>query len=127
MSDSTRLLVIPALCVAAAICGTGVRAESWQPSAGNTQTPIWPGAAPDAKPVPAQEKVTVSKKLLAGMPTTAVTNVTRPTVTIYAPEGKNTKAAIIVIPGGGFEMLAIDLEGTEICNWVTSEGITWFY
>jgi acetyl esterase/lipase len=45
-------------------------------------------------------------------------------MTVYAPEGQNTGAAIVVIPGGGFEMLAIDLEGTEICDWVTSRGVT---
>ena len=41
-----------------------------------------------------------------------MTNVTRPTITIYAPEGKNTGAAVVVFPGGGFQILAIDLEGT---------------
>jgi acetyl esterase/lipase len=117
-------MMIPALCVAAAIFTAGVRAESWQPSAGHTQTPIWPGVSPDAQPVPGQETVTVSTELLAGKPATAVTNVTQPTMTLYAPEGKNTGAAVIVIPGGGFQELAIDLEGTEPCDWLTSKGIT---
>ncbi|HEY1560157.1 MAG TPA: alpha/beta hydrolase [Caulobacteraceae bacterium] len=53
-----------------------------------------------------------------------MTNVTRPTMTVYAPKGRNTGAAVIVIPGGGFQMLAIDLEGTEICDWLTSRGVT---
>src|SRR6185312_5637162 len=47
-----------------------------------------------------------------------------PTMTVYAPTGKNTGAAVVVIPGGGFEILAIDLEGTEACDWLTSNGIT---
>ena len=54
----------------------------------------------------------------------AVTNVTRPTMTIYAAKGANTGAAVVVIPGGGFQLLAIDLEGTEVCDWLTSKGIT---
>ncbi len=54
----------------------------------------------------------------------AVANVTRPTMTVYAPSGKNTGIAVVVIPGGGFQILAMDLEGTEICNWLTSRGIT---
>jgi acetyl esterase/lipase len=40
------------------------------------------------------------------------------------PNGKNTGAAIVVFPGGGFQMLAIDLEGTEVCDWLTSKGVT---
>jgi acetyl esterase/lipase len=53
-----------------------------------------------------------------------VTNVTRPTMTIYSPLGKNTGAAVVVIPGGGFMGLAIAFEGTEACDWLTSKGIT---
>ncbi|HEY6517080.1 MAG TPA: alpha/beta hydrolase [Steroidobacteraceae bacterium] len=49
---------------------------------------------------------------------------TRPTITVYAPRGKNTGAAVVVLPGGGFEGLAMDLEGTEACDWLTSIGIT---
>jgi acetyl esterase/lipase len=86
--------------------------------------PIWPGAAPDAQQVPGPETAKVSDKLLAGRPVTAVTNVTRPTMTVYAPKGKNTGAAVVVFPGGGFQILAMDLEGTEACDWLTSRGIT---
>jgi acetyl esterase/lipase len=45
-------------------------------------------------------------------------------MTVYSPTGKNTGAAIIVFPGGGYEILAIDLEGTEACDWLVSRGIT---
>ena len=45
-------------------------------------------------------------------------------MTIYSPEGKNTGAAVVVFPGGGYLDLAIDLEGTEICDWLTAKGIT---
>ncbi len=53
-----------------------------------------------------------------------VTNVTRPTMTVYSPTGKNTGAAVVVFPGGGYQMLAIDLEGSEVCDWLTPKGIT---
>ncbi len=97
----------------------------WQPSPGHTQIAIWPGPPPDAQPVPGPESVqTDTKSLIAGKPTTGVTNVTRPTMTVYSSTGKNTGVAIVVFPGGGFEELAIDLEGTEVCDWLTSEGIT---
>jgi len=45
-------------------------------------------------------------------------------MTVYAPTGKNAGAAVVVYPGGGYQILAIDLEGTEICDWLTSRGIT---
>lgn len=108
------------------LAGAGARAQTtvWQPAAGHTQVPIWPGAAPDPQAVPGPETMNVSQKLLAGKPVTAVTNVTQPTMTVYAPTGKNTGAAVVVIPGGGFQILAMDLEGTEACDWLTSNGIT---
>jgi len=45
-------------------------------------------------------------------------------MTVYSPKGKNTGIAVVVFPGGGYNCLAIDLEGTEICDWLTSKGIT---
>ncbi|HEV2989914.1 MAG TPA: alpha/beta hydrolase [Candidatus Angelobacter sp.] len=98
----------------------------WQPSPGHTQVPIWPGAVPDAQPVAGPEiaKTTGKEFLVAGKPATGVSNVSRPTMTVYLPNGKNTGAAIVVFPGGGYQGLAIDLEGTEVCDWLTPKGIT---
>ena len=67
---------------------------------------------------------TSPKPQFAGKPVTGIYDVSRPTMTLYAPSGKNTGAAVLVLPGGGFEVLAIDLEGTEACRWLTSNGIT---
>lgn len=97
----------------------------WQPSPGHTQVPIWPSTIPDAQPVPGPETMKIdSDFVVAGRHVTGVFNVTQPTMTVYAPKGERTGAAVLVFPGGGFEGLAIDLEGTEVCDWLTSEGIT---
>jgi len=112
------------LCLLLTCVSVQAKASVWQPGAGHTQLPLWPGAVPDAQPMPGPEEASPSKKLLAGKPVTAVTNVSRPTMTVYAPKGNNTGAAVVVFPGGGFQILAIDLEGTEICDWLTSRGIT---
>ena len=120
-SEDVRVALLFALCVTG-IQSAAVQAGPWQPSAGATQTPIWPAAAPDPQPVPGPEAVALSKDPVGEV--ASVTNVTRPTMTLYAPQGKNTGAAVVVIPGGGFQDLAIDLEGTEICDWLTSKGIT---
>jgi len=45
-------------------------------------------------------------------------------MTVYSPKGKNAGAAVVVFPGGGYRILAIDLEGTEVCDWLTAKGIT---
>jgi len=98
---------------------------SWQPSPGHTQLPIWQGRAPDAQPVPGPETLKIdSDFFVAGRHVTGVFNVTQPTMTVYAPTEKNTGVAFLVFPGGGFQGLAIDLEGTEVCDWLTSAGIT---
>jgi acetyl esterase/lipase len=120
LAKSERLLVV--LC--ALIACSGVHATVWQPAAGHSQIPVWPGTPPDTQPVPGAETEAASTHLVAGHPWTAITNVVRPTMTVFAPQGKNTGAAVVVFPGGGFQVLAIDLEGTEVCHWFTSIGVT---
>lgn len=59
-----------------------------------------------------------------GNPLLWVCSVSKPTMTIYSPKGKNIGVAMVVFPGGGYNALAMDLEGTEICDWLNSIGIT---
>jgi acetyl esterase/lipase len=114
-------VLIFALCVLFAIVSKFALADSWQPSAGHTQVPIWPGAVPDALPNPKPESV--------GPPEgrewwPRANDVSRPTITMYAAKDRNSGVAMVVFPGGGYQFLAMDLEGTEICDWLTSRGIT---
>ena len=73
--------------------------------------------------VPGPEYVT-NVTTPAGKPLIWVCNVAQPTMTVYSPKGTNTGVAMVVFPGGGYNALAMDLEGTEICDWLTSKGIT---
>jgi acetyl esterase/lipase len=108
-----------------AFVGLSAQTPAWQPSPGHTQVPIWPGAVPDARPVTGPETIkTDAKDLVAGKSWVYINNVSRPTMTVYSPQGKNTGVAVVVFPGGGYQILAIDLEGTEVCDWLTSKGIT---
>ncbi|MGA9814607.1 MAG: alpha/beta hydrolase [Terriglobales bacterium] len=118
--------LLVALCVVFAFGGLSAQTPAWQPSPGHTQVPIWPGVVPDAQPVadPENETKTETDALVAGRPWVWVRKVSRPTMTVYSPTGKNTEAAVVVFPGGGYSILAIDLEGTEVCDWLTSRGIT---
>jgi acetyl esterase/lipase len=99
-------------------------AAFWKPPQGYVQVPIWPGVAPDAPALIEPESFSKVDTLVAGRPWWWVTNVSTPTMTFYPAKGKNTGVAVIVFPGGGFMGLAIDLEGTEICDWLTSKGIS---
>lgn len=104
--------------------------SAWRPSPGHTQVPIWPGVPPDAQAVKGPEvSGTVvdsagNPKLVGGRPWTYVDRVSQPTMTVYSPVNRNTGTAVVVFPGGGYNILAIDLEGTEACDWLTSRGIT---
>lgn len=109
---------------------TAAGQSAWQPSPGHTQMPIWPGVIPDARPIAGREMSgtvvdsTGRPKLVGGRPWIYVDSVSKPTMTVYSPTGTNTGAAIVVFPGGGYNVLAIDLEGTEVCDWLTATGIT---
>jgi acetyl esterase/lipase len=87
---------------------------------------LWPNGAPGAQPNPQPEADTTSAKdnLIAGKPLVRLGNVSAPTLTLYVPHAGNTGAAVVVFPGGGYRILAMDLEGTEVCDWLNSAGIT---
>ena len=98
----------------------------WQPGPGGTQVPLWPENVPLAKPDSGDRPETTGN----GSPTVGgrrwhwATYVTRPTMTVYRPKGRNTGATMLVLPGGGFRAVAMDLEGTEVCDWVIRQGMT---
>ncbi|PTY03755.1 xylanase [Opitutaceae bacterium EW11] len=88
---------------------------------------LWPGKAPgETAPLPPEADMTTpSDRLVAGRHVTRLGNVSMPTLTIYSPEpAKNTGTAVLVFPGGGYSILALDLEGTEVCEWLNSIGVT---
>jgi acetyl esterase/lipase len=117
--------LIVAFCLVFSLRSLNAQPAVWQPSSGHTQVPIWPGEAPDPQPVTGPEAMEIdANSLIAGKPVTGVKNVTQPTMTVYAPTGKNTGAAVVVFPGGGYQILAIDFEGSEVCDWLTAKGIT---
>jgi acetyl esterase/lipase len=124
------VVVIVALCLGS--CNvqsekTGEQKPKAWPPTEQLQIALWPKGAPDMQGVsqpPESLEVSTNPKRFAGLPVTGVKNVREPTMTVYRPKGRNTGTALIVFPGGGFEELAIDLEGTEVCDWITAKGVT---
>lgn len=97
----------------------------WHPLAGLQQLPLWPNSVPDmAGNTQPAESVEVEPKSVGGLPATMVHDVSVPTMTVIPAKGQNSGAAMVVFPGGGFKVLAMDLEGTEVCDWITSHGMT---
>lgn len=99
---------------------------AWQPEPGHPTLDLWPHVAPGAPPNPAPEVDTTTSKdnLIAGKPVVRLGNVSVPNLTVYSPKEKNTGAAVVVFPGGAYHILAIDLEGAEVCDWLNGVGIT---
>ena len=88
---------------------------------------LWAGDAPGEKGGLGEEKDTSEpgKGLVAGKPLIRLGNVSVPMLTVYRPEKeKNNGAAVLVCPGGGYNILAYDLEGSEICEWLNRIGVT---
>lgn len=113
--------------VVVGICIVVVAQESaWHPAPGHTGIPIWPQKPPGGGADLGAEvdKTTAKDGLVAGKPVLRLGNVSTPTLTLYSPSGKNSGAAVVVFPGGAYRILAIDLEGTEVCDWLNSAGIT---
>lgn len=123
MKSARLALGLWALCLVLPLDGAHAKEQVWQPSPGHTPIPLWPGVVPDAQPTPGPEAVEV-KKPVGGRPWVGVENVSQPTLTVYSPQGQNTGVAIVVFPGGGYIDLAIDLEGTEVCDWLVAKGIS---
>ncbi len=98
----------------------------WQPTAGGTQIPLWPADMALGKPDTGDrpEATGNGSSLIGGRKWHWASYVTRPTMTIYSPQGRDTGTAMLVLPGGGFHAVATDLEGTEICDWVVRQGMT---
>ncbi len=91
---------------------------------------LWPGKVPEEPGTIGPETVRLSPKLDKTQvevtePTRMVTNVTRPTLTVYRPaKEKETGAAVLICPGGGYWNLFWELEGEEVAAWLKSLGKT---
>ncbi len=109
------------LALALALC-------SWNLCAAATPQVItlWPQGAPGALAAAGEERDTSGPNAgkVSGKPVIRLGNVSRPTLSLYrADKDKNTGACVMVCPGGGYNILAWDLEGTEVCQWLNSIGV----
>lgn len=88
---------------------------------------IWPNGAPGPSAAAGEERdmTTAKDGLVGGRAVIRLGDVKTPTVTVYKPaKAKDTGVSVVVFPGGGYRILAMDLEGTEVCEWLNSIGVT---
>jgi acetyl esterase/lipase len=88
---------------------------------------LWPGKAPgETKELPPEENITKpDDKPVGGRPIIKLANVSTPTLSVFRPaKEENTGAAVIICPGGGHYILALDHEGTEVAQWLNTLGVT---
>ena len=101
-------------------------ASGWAPTVGHTTIPLWPVGAPGSSTARGAEQDTTTSKdhQVAGRAVVRIGNVSRPTITLYpALPARNSGAAVVVFPGGSYRIVAIDLEGTEVCDWLNSIAV----
>jgi acetyl esterase/lipase len=121
------LLVTLALAIILALpASLFAQSSAWPPGPGHLTVDLWPHGAPGAQAssVPEGDISTATDRLVVGKPVIRLSHVSTPTLTVYAPKQNSSGAAILVFPGGSYHVLAIDLEGTEVCDWLNSIGIT---
>lgn len=88
---------------------------------------LWPGQPPgETKTFPAEADQTKPEdRLIAGRKIIKLGNVSTPQIAVYRPaKEKNTGVSVVIAPGGGHNILAYDLEGTEVAEWLNSIGVT---
>lgn len=119
---ASRCALILVLCL---FCGCHLTGPPWSPPPGHLTLNLWLHRAPGAPfiALPEANQTTSQDELVAGKPVVRLHHVTTPTLTLYMPAANNTGAAIVVMPGGGYQFLVPDLEGTEVCDWLSSVGI----
>ena len=113
-----RMNVRLALSLTLAVAVAAIAADAPDP----TTLDLWPGAVPGETGPVGEEQV---KKKAGTEIVTSITNVTKPTLTVSRPPlDKNTGVAIVVMPGGGYNNLAWEHEGTMVASWLNSIGVT---
>lgn len=84
--------------------------------------PLYDGAAPGSESWNWAETEQPSKDDIRRL-----ANITRPSLTAYLPEkSKANGTAVIIAPGGGFMILAINHEGYEVAEWLNKQGVAAF-
>lgn len=116
-------VVLAAAATLCPIAGAQQQPYGWPPPADRLTMPIWPGEAPGEPANMPPEHNVPNGHMVAGRLYVRLTDVSKSTITVYKAQGKNSGAGVLVFPGGGYTVVSMDLEGTEVCQWLNSIGV----
>jgi acetyl esterase/lipase len=88
---------------------------------------LWPDKPPgETKTFPPEaDQWKDSDRLVGGRRLIKLGNVSTPQIAVYRPaKDRDSGAAVVICPGGGHSILAYDLEGTEVAEWLNTIGVT---
>lgn len=122
MLRSTARLLVARVAVFISLLGLPLAAAEPQ-----TVLNVWPGTPPgDTKTLPPEGDTTKADgRMVAGRRVTRIGNVSTPQLAVYRPApARDTGASVIICPGGGYGILAYDLEGIEVAEWLNAIGVT---
>ena len=122
--DAVMKILGPAFLAALMLAMGGLHCPAVEPS---VVLPLWPGTAPGEKDSVGEEQdqTKPADNLIAGKKLIRLGNVSKPTIALYQPAAeKRNGTTVVVCPGGGYHILAMDLEGTEVCEWLNSIGVS---
>jgi acetyl esterase/lipase len=88
---------------------------------------LWPNGNPEPSRItgPEIDPTTTKDRIVSGRVAIRISNVSHPSLTVYAPPAaNNTGASALVLPGGSYIRLSWNVEGTEVCDWLNSIGMT---
>lgn len=119
----------PFLAILAIIgAASGIQTSVGQETGGSADlvVPVWKDAMPAWEgPTQAERDTTGDDgRLVAGKRVIRLGNVSQPELHVYRPSSNDSGTAVVIAPGGGYSILAWDLEGTEIARWFQSIGVT---
>jgi dienelactone hydrolase len=108
--------LVSTLCLLGLLCGDALAAPE------PVTLKLWPQGPPSAM-VPKSEATVKAMQSYGGITATRLSDITDPTITVYRPEKPNG-ASVIVAPGGAYTFLSASFEGTQVCEWLTTIGVT---
>jgi acetyl esterase/lipase len=113
--------------LASLFVGENAQGAAWHTPPGLTTINLWPHGAPggaQSSSAPEADVTTAKDENIAGRPVVRLSNVSAPSITFYPPQNGNSGVAVLVFPGGGYGVVSIDLEGSEVCDWLSSIQVT---
>lgn len=124
----TFRIVLLVLCLGLLLIEGRAQDKPAEPRKPDVVINVWPETPPGDEGVTVLPETDITKdsdRLIAGRRIIKLANVSTPTLSVYRPaKDKSNGTAVVICPGGAYNILALDLEGTEVAEWLNTLGVT---